>query len=439
MTSLLVRALILGNTALWMAQFGREGVLRLDHLYLPLGYTVGYVALFAYLRWRGRGPVAEPILLAAVCALTGIGLAALARIDPAIAARQLRWLYLGLIALAALAHAPVWQWVRAYTYVWAAAGLFLLAWTALWGVEIRGARSWVSLGPFGFQPIEFVKILFLFALSSYLAETRLFLAGGRGRLLGGFSLRYVGPLLAMALLFTAILTLQRDLGAALLLFGLAVAMVTIATASLRYAAAGLGLIAVAAVGAAWAFDHVRTRFLVWLDPWRLAEGRGYQLVESLFALGAGGFVGTGWGQGMAFRIPVVETDFIFSLLVEETGFIGAAGVLFLLAVMSLRILAAAADPRQDDVPRLGAAGIAVLFALQSFLIVGGVTRLLPVTGVTLPLVSYGGSSLVASFIQLGVAYNLFARPAAEGGARRAGRHPGRAPWPGARDPAKVVP
>lgn len=408
MINLVLPALVLGNAALWLAQVGRDGRLGSEHLWLPLGYTTGYAVFLLYLRLKEKGPLAEPVLVAAVCALTGIGLAALARLDPGLAWRQLRWLYLGLLAMGAVAHGPAWRWARSYPYLWAVAGLSFLAWTALYGVEIRGARSWVRVGAFAFQPIEFVKILFVFSLASYLADTRILLARVTPRSFAGLSFRYLGPLIIMACLFVFMLTLQRDLGGALLLFGLAVALVTVATESLRYAAVGAGLLALAAWGAASAFEHVRTRFLIWLNPWRFADGSGYQLVESLFALGAGGFLGVGWGRGMGQRIPIVETDFIYSLLVEEIGLLGAAGVLFLLSLISLRTLAVAFDSERDDAMRLGAAGIAILFAFQTFLIVGGVTRLLPVTGVTLPFVSYGGSSLVASFLMLGLAYNLLA-------------------------------
>lgn len=408
MHSLVVLALLAGNTGIAMAQLGRDGRFAADHLWIPLTYTVAYVALVLYLRMREQAPLADPILVASVCALTGIGLAALAGNDAAVALRQLRWLLLGLLLFAALAHAPVWSLVQRYTYLWALAGVALLGWAALYGVEVRGARSWVTLGPILFQPTEPAKILFVFAFASYLAQTNGLLAARSRLLSGGLSLSYFGPLVLMAVLFVAILTLQRDLGAALLLFGLVVAMITVATASMRYAATG-GILLIAAAAAATAlFEHVRIRFSVWLDPWSVADGRGYQIVESLFALGAGGFVGTGWGRGMADRIPVVETDFIYSLITEETGLLGVAGVLFLLAVISLRTMAPAIDERRDDALRLGAIGLGMLFALQSFLIVGGVTRLLPVSGVTLPFVSYGGSSLIVSFAQVGLAYNLYA-------------------------------
>ncbi len=416
MPSLMALALIVGNVGMLLAQIGRDGTLTTGHVWLPLGYTLGYVALLVYLRARERRPVADPILVAAVCALTGIGLAALAGHDHGFAVRQLRWVWLGLFTFGFVAHIPVWTWVRRYTYVWAVAGVGLLAWAALGGVEVRGARSWVSVGPLLFQPTEPAKILFVFALASYLAQVNSVLRIHPRRGGGPLSATYFGPLGLMAVLFVAILTLQRDLGAALLLFGLVVAMVTVATSSLRYAAIGGGLLVAAAALASALFHHVRVRFLVWLDPWSVADGVGYQIVESLFALGGGGFVGTGWGQGLAGRIPVVETDFIFSLITEEIGMLGAAALLFLLAVTSVRTMAAATDSRQDDAHRFGAIGLGMLLALQSFLIIAGVTRLAPVSGVTLPFVSYGGSSLIVSFAQVGLAYNLRARsvPIAEG-------------------------
>ncbi len=403
MLRLVVLALAVGDLALLLAQAGRDGAFDMRHLLAPAGYTGAYVLLLWYLGKRVQGGLADPILLSALIALTGIGLAALARIDPAMLARQLRWFWLGVGGFLVAALAPVWRYVGRYRYLWAASGFLLLLVTALFGVELGGARSWIRLGSFQFQPIEIVKILLVFYLSAHLAEAKPFLSAPRPGG-GGWSERaYLGPLVVMGFLFVFVLVAQRDLGGALLLFGLVVAMLFAATGLIRYLVAGGLIAALGASLAALFFDHVRIRFLVWLDPW--SYSRGYQIVEALFALAAGGFSGTGFGRGLAHRIPAVETDFILALIAEELGLLGACGLLFLLAVICVRCLAPAFDPALEDVERLGALGVSLLVALQAGLIVAGVTRLLPVTGVTLPFVSYGGSSLVASFLQVGLVYN----------------------------------
>lgn len=413
MGKLIALGLMVGNVAQLASQLGRDGRLDTSHMVLPLGYTGAYLALWGYLRLREGRILADPILIAALGALTGIGLAALAGIDPHLAFRQLQWLWTGIVVFAATAHGRVWPTVQRYTYVWAVTGLVLLAWPALYGIETGGARSWVALGPLSMQPTEFAKILFVWALASYLADSARLLALHGPRRFENISWRYLGPIILMALLFGLILTLQRDLGAALLLFGLTIALVTVATSNWRYAAWGLFMLGAVGTVAVNAFAHVRTRLVVWLDPWSYMDGPGYQIVESLFALGRGGFLGTGWGRGLASRIPVVESDFIFSLITEEIGLLGATGVLFLLAVVCVRIIAPARWPHLDETQRMGALGLGLLLALQTALIVGGVLRIVPVTGVTLPFVSYGGSSLIAVFIQVGLAYNMQATSAAE--------------------------
>lgn len=403
MHRLFALSLAAGDVALLLAQAGRDGEFLIEHAYLPLVYTASYLLLLVYLKRRAQGGQADPVLLAALIALTGIGLAVLSRIDPVMAWRQARWFVLGVFAFGAAATVSVWGYVRRYRYLWAVAGLLLLALTALFGVELGGARSWMRIGSFRFQPIELVKILLVFYLSAHLAEVRPFLSAARWSAHGWLRGVQLGPLAALGLLFVFVLVAQRDLGGALILFGLVVTMLFAATGLVRYLVVGAVLALVGATLAVAFFDHVRTRFWVWLDPW--SHDRGYQIVESLFALGAGGFLGTGFGGGMAVRIPAVETDFILALVTEELGLLGGAGMLALLAVVCVRSLAPAFHGGLDDVERLGTLGIGLLFALQSGLIVAGVTRLLPVTGVTLPFVSYGGSSLVASFLQLGLVYN----------------------------------
>lgn len=406
MPSLVGWALAVANVAILLAQAGSDGALRLEHLRIPLAFSGGYLLLLAYLKAKGRGVVADPLLISAVLALTGIGVALLYRIEPGLGERQLLWLLLGLAAFALTAHAPLWGALERYRYLWALLGLLLLLVTALFGKEAGGARLWLRFGSIGFQPVEFVKILLITFLGAHLAESRHYIgAGGVSSRSILPPLEHLGPLVLMTLLFAFLLAVQRDLGAALLLFGVFVAMLYVATGYARFAIMGVGVAVAGALGAALLFDHVRVRFQVWLDPWRYAEGRGYQIIESLFALGAGGVWGRGIGAGLGVRIPAVETDFIFALITEELGLMGAVALLFLLAVVSVRALSPSGASRMDASQRLICAGIGLLFALQSALIVAGVTRLLPVTGVTLPLVSYGGSSLLATCLKLGLVYN----------------------------------
>lgn len=406
MPSSLWWALAVANAAMLLAEAGTGGIDGLAGVRLPLLFTAGYLGLVAYLKVREKGVVADPLLLSALCALTGIGIAVLYRIDAGLGHRQLLWLLLGLAAFAAAAHAPLWGVLGRYRYLLAFAGLLLLLATVLFGREAGGARLWLRFGPVGFQPVEFVKILLIAFLGAHLADSRHYIgAGGLNSRALLPPMEHLGPLALMTLLFAFLLTVQRDLGAALLLFGVFVAMLYAATGYVRYALLGIAIAVAGAAGAALLFDHVRVRFQVWIDPWKYADGRGYQIVESLFALGAGGLWGKGLGAGMGVRIPAVETDFIFALITEELGLMGAAAVLFLLAALSVRAISPLGSAEMEPAQRLVSAGIGLLFALQSALIVGGVTRLVPVTGVTLPLVSYGGSSLVASCIQLGLVYN----------------------------------
>jgi len=417
---LFVLAIAVGNAALVLAQGGRDGAFHPEHAVLPAVYTGAYLVLLLFLRRNAVQGIADPILLSALIAVTGIGLAALSRIDGLMAARQARWFLFGVFGFAATASLPLWEHVKRYRHLWAVAGFVLLGVTAVLGVEVGGARSWMQVGSFRFQPIELVKIFLVFYLAAYLAEARPYLAAVSGSG-GAFYRAYLGPLVATAALFVFVLVAQRDLGGALLLFGLVIAMLYAATGNAWYLAVGGAVAIFGATAAAYFFDHVRVRFLIWLDPW--SHARGYQIVQGLFALAAGGFFGTGFGMGMADRIPAVETDFILALIAEELGLVGAAALLFLLAVICIRSLAPAFSSDLDDVERLGALGFSLLIALQSGLIIAGVTRALPVTGVTLPFVSYGGSSLVASFLQVGLVYNrvraLHTRPLAAKEARRA--------------------
>jgi cell division protein FtsW (lipid II flippase) len=284
-------------------------------------------------------------------------------------------------------------------------GLVTLLLTAFLGQEINGARLWVNIGPLGFQPGEFAKILLVIFFAGYLVDIREVLTVSTRRVLGVPlpPLRYLAPLLIVWAMSMALMVFMKDLGTSLLFFGALLALVYAATGRVFYVLVGLALFAGGAALLYLGFAHVRTRVDVWINPWNDAAGKGYQIVQSLFALASGGLFGRGLGQGyLVFpsgkaRIPYVETDFIFSAIGEELGLVGAVGIVLLFLFFAYRGFRIATKAG-DDFRRLLAAGLTSIFALQAFLIMGGVTKLIPLTGITLPFVSYGGSSVVANFV-----------------------------------------
>jgi cell division protein FtsW (lipid II flippase) len=271
------------------------------------------------------------------------------------------------------------------------------------GQEIRGARLWVQIGPLQFQPAEIGKVLIVIFLASYL-NTRKELLSVATRRLGSIALpepRHLGPLLVAWAVSLVILFVEKDLGSSLLFFGIFVAMLWLATARIAYLLLGGILFAAGAFLGYVAFSHVQARVAVWLhalEP-RFIQDEGYQLAQSVFAMATGGIAGTGLGQGRPFDIPDAHTDFVFAAVGEELGLLGTMATLLLFVLLIFRgFRAAVRSP--DGFGQLLAAGLATILALQSFVIIGGVTRLIPLTGITLPFVSYGGSSLIANFVVL---------------------------------------
>ncbi len=268
---------------------------------------------------------------------------------------------------------------------------------AVIGETIRGARLWVEIGPFRFQPGEFAKILMIVFLAGYLREKREVLAQGR--------LKDFGPLLLIWGGAMAVLVQTNDLGSGLLYFGIFLAMLYVATNRLVFVAGGMALFLAGAAFVYQIVPRVQDRVTIWLDPWPHAGDEAYQLVQALFAIAFGGFAGTGLGRGTftdadgKTLIPDLNTDFIYAAVAHELGLVGIAAVLlvYMLFVSRGFRIAMLAD---DGFSKLLAAGLTFSFALQTFIIVGGVLRLIPLTGITLPFVSYGGSSLLANFVLL---------------------------------------
>ncbi len=353
---------------------------------------------------RRFAPNADPALLPVAFVLAGLGLAFVARLDRALAASQVVWLFMSVGALVVtLIAIPSLMGLARYKYTTGLAGLALLVMPAFIGHEVNGAKLWIRVGSMSFQPGELAKLCIVVFLAAYLAENREMLSVSTRRTLGMRlpEPRTLGPLVLMWTASLFVLVFERDLGSSLLLFCIFLVMIYAATGRSAYVLVGLVLFGAGATLAWRLFDHVQTRVAIWLDPFADAAGRGYQLVQSLFALAAGGIVGVGPGNGIPERIPFVATDFIFSAIGEELGLLGAAAVVLCFLVIAVRGLATATRAR-SDVAALIAVGLVASVALQAFVIVGGVTRLIPLTGVTLPFMSYGGSSLLSTFIALGL-------------------------------------
>ena len=288
-----------------------------------------------------------------------------------------------------------------YTFALLGVGLLLMPLLPIIGHTVNGARIWIRMGPATFQPGELAKLLLAIFFAGYLVEKRELLQTFTRRL-GPVNLpdpKFLGPVLAAWGFSLVVMIFEKDLGSSLLFFALFVTMLWVATARGIYLGVGAALFIFGAVVAFRAFGHVRVRVDIWRDPFQDAAGRGYQLVQSIFAFGSGGVTGTGLSLGSPGRIPAVATDFIFAAIGEELGLLGTVAIVtaFLLMVgVGLRIAVQA----RSDFEKLLATGLTVTLGVQSFIILGGVTGLVPLTGITLPFVSYGGSSLLANYILL---------------------------------------
>jgi len=381
------------------------GSFAASDLLVPAGLLLAFAV--AHLAARRFAPGADPALLPIAALLSGIGIAVIARLDTGgsnLASAQVLWLLAGVAALVAtLVLVPSLERLARFKYSIMLLGLALLLLPAVVGREINGAKLWLRIGSYSFQPAEVAKVLVVLFLAAYLAENREVLSVSTRRVLGLWMppARQLAPLVVMWAVSLVVLIAEKDLGSSLLFFGVFLAMVYVATGRPAYVLVGIALFAVGAAVAYLAFAHVRARVGIWLDPFADAQKNGYQLVQSLFSLAAGGLTGTGLGKGLPERIPFVATDFIFSAIGEELGLLGGVAVVTAYLVFCLRGLATAVRAR-SDMAAFTAAGLVASFGLQAFVIVGGVTRLIPLTGITLPFVSYGGSSVLSNFILLGL-------------------------------------
>ncbi|WP_227766927.1 FtsW/RodA/SpoVE family cell cycle protein [Zhaonella formicivorans] len=350
---------------------------------------------------------ADQLLLPLAAMLTVLGLLGIYRVDPMLAARQWLWLMLGLAMLGmVVCFFKDYRVLEDYKYVFMVLAIIFLGITVLLGTTVGGARAWLDFGFLRFQPAEVVKLLVIFFLAGYLQETKEILTARKSY--GFVALpepRSMAPLVLMAVISLGLLVLQKDLGAALIFFGIFLIMLYTSTGRFSFLLSGLVFFALGAIAAYILFGHFRLRVSVWLNPWSKIDTAGYQITQSLFALASGGFFGTGFGLGQPQVIPAAATDLIFAVLTEELGMVGGIGIITIYMLLSYRGFRAALLAK-DDFGMLLATGLTALLALQSFVILSGVMKLLPLTGVTLPFASYGGSSLLISFILLGLVMNV---------------------------------
>jgi len=368
-----------------------------------LSYAAFFLGLYlvAHVVARIAVPYADPYLLPMAALLTAVGLTLIYRLNPDDAFRQGLWIVVGVAAFSGtlLALRSDYRRLESYKYVFGIGAIVLLALPAapVIGKTVNGARLWVDLGPVQFQPGEFAKLALIVFLAGYLREKREVLAQARPKDLG--------PLLVIWGAAMLVLVQTGDLGSALLYFGIFLGMLYVATARAAFVGAGLALFVGGAVALFQVVPRVEQRVTAWLDPWSDPDQSGYQIIQSLYSIANGGFWGTGLGRGTFTTtggdtlIPFAKTDFIFSVIAQELGLVGAAALLLVYMLVVVRGFRTAllAD---DGFSKLLAAGLTFGLAIQSFIILGGIVRLIPLTGITLPFVSYGGSSIVANFVLL---------------------------------------
>jgi cell division protein FtsW (lipid II flippase) len=361
-------------------------------------------------------PARDPLLFPVTMFLSGWGLILIARLAPVFAERQTVWVLVSVGAMLLVAIFPhTLRWLRQFRYVLLLVGLVLLVGTILLGTNPSGAENapqlWLGFGAIFFQPSEALKIILVAFLASYLAEQYPIMRSetfGISQRRLSFSPRVFGPILLMWGLCIVILIWQRDLGTAILFFAVFILLLYVASSSNAILVSGLLLIVTAGMAAYYAFPVVRLRIDIWFNPWPEANGRAFQIVQSLLAFAAGGSFGQGVGQGSPTYIPVVHSDFVFSALAEEWGLLGVIAVIICIVILVTRGLQIAVRQQQRSFLALLAVGLSMLIATQSFLIMAGVLKLIPLTGVTLPYLSYGGSSLLASFVIIGLLLRLSA-------------------------------
>ncbi|MGI6754521.1 MAG: FtsW/RodA/SpoVE family cell cycle protein [Atopobiaceae bacterium] len=378
-----------------------QAPLNFQTLMVPISLFIAFA--IAHLAIRRLAPGADSVILPITFVLSGIGIAFVTRLAPDDAIRQVMWLFLSIGAMVAtLVAVKSLDDLARYKYTLGAVGVVLLVLPMLIGTEHYGSKLWINIGSFSFQPGELAKVFIILFLATYFAENRELLSASTRRV-GPLALprpRMLAPIFVMWGLSLLVVIFERDLGSALLLFTFFIVMLYVATGRMSYVLVFLVMLAVGGVFCYHNFAHVQNRIQIWLDPFGNPDG-GYQLIQSLYSLADGELIGSGIGKGLPTLIPVVASDFIFSAIGEEMGLLGASAVIIAYMIFATRGFATAARAK-SDISAFTAVGLTCAIAFQAFLIIGGTTRLLPLTGVTLPFMSQGGSSLLASFIIVGL-------------------------------------
>lgn len=397
-------------TAGFTAVFAQEGE-QLDNLSLIYGAYFLAICLATHVYLRIRLSNADPYLFPLVALLTAFGLVMIYRIDESLARDQANWFVLGLVLFALTIHfLRDYDVLERYRYTIAGAGLLLLLAPRLPGIgqQVNGAYLGVDIGPLAFQPAEFAKIAIVVFLASYLREHREVLIVGARRVLGVTlpPLKHFGPMLVVWGASMFMLVFIRDLGSSLMFFAAFLALLYVATGRFSFVVIGMGMFVVGAWFFAETVPHVNDRIQIWLDPYQDPGNTGYQILNSIFAQADGGLFGVGFGQALITipgtdnaLLPAAQTDTIYALIVNEVGLFGACGVVLIYLLIAARGFKIALLAN-DGFSKLLSTGLTAVFSIQAFVIIGGVTRVIPLTGVTLPFISYGGSSIVANFVLL---------------------------------------
>ncbi|HEY5943127.1 MAG TPA: FtsW/RodA/SpoVE family cell cycle protein [Solirubrobacterales bacterium] len=416
-------------TAGFAGVFSQENE-QLGNLSLIYGAYFLAVCLATHLFLRIRLPNADPYLFPLVATLTAFGLVMIYRIDETLARDQANWFVLGLVLFAlTITFLRDYEVLERYRYTIAIGGLLVLLAPRVPGIgqQVNGAYLGVKIGPLAFQPAEFTKIAIVVFLASYLREHREVLIVGARRVLGVTlpPLKHFGPMLVVWGASMFMLVFIRDLGSSLMFYAAFLALLYVATGRFSFVVIGMAMFLVGAWFFASTVPHVHDRIEIWLHPYNDPQGTGHQILQSIFAQADGGLFGKGFGQALIIvpgtddaLLPAAQTDTIYSLIVNEVGLFGACGMILvylLIAARGFKIALLA----NDGFSKLLATGLTAVFAIQAFVIVGGVTRVIPLTGVTLPFISYGGSSIVANFVLLALLLLISDR------ARREAAEPGR--------------
>jgi cell division protein FtsW (lipid II flippase) len=405
---LIIMAVVLSGGLYALAGLGKAGNLPAN---IGPFLVIVFVLIFAaHIAVRRLAPNADPILLPTAGLLNGVGYVFIARLSSHEARLQAFWTALGIACfvgtLVVVRRGRDLERYR-YSFAFVGIGLLLLPLVPGIGENINGARLWIHVGSFNFQPGEIAKLALAIFFASILVERADLLSQGTRRV-GRFLVldpRYLAPILAAWGLSLVIFLAENDLGSSFLFFALFIGMLWVATGRHYYLWLGAGLFGVGSVLALKLIGHTRSRISGWIDPWAHANTTGYQLIQGWFAIAAGGIFGEGPGQSNAAHIPEASTDLIFAVIADELGLIGAAALLFgylLMVGTGLRVAVRCERPFE----KLLATGLSLILGVQTFVIVAGVTRLIPLTGITLPFVSYGGSSLIANYILLALLIRL---------------------------------